>query len=334
MDNAAPIPARALDRPRLPPELLQAAHRRSDAHGVAMLAANHALVALAFAAVVAAHGAWAWVAVPAALVVLGGRQLGLGILMHECAHRSLFRTPALNEAAGQWLCAAPMGADLHVYRSYHMTHHRATGTGEDPDLPNYAGYPVAGPSFARKVLRDLSGVTGAKALATLVVLYAQRDPATLRTGYAYRAGTPSATASPAERLANLARNGWRIALVQLAGFALLAALGHPAAWLLWPLAWLTTYMLFSRVRNAAEHGALPGTHTPDPWTNTRSVRAGWLARLTVAPNHVNWHLEHHLWPAVPSYRLPALHRWLADNGWLARAQVAPGYGAVVRALVR
>jgi beta-carotene hydroxylase len=29
----------------------------------------------------------------------------------------------------------------------------------------------------------------------------------------------------------------------------------------------------------------------------------------------NYHLEHHLYPRVPCWRLPALHRWLANTDW-------------------
>jgi len=36
---------------------------------------------------------------------------------------------------------------------------------------------------------------------------------------------------------------------------------------------------------------------------------------------VNYHLEHHLYPAVPHYHLPALHRVLAAKGVLAGAEV-------------
>jgi fatty acid desaturase len=337
MDASSPRPDTPVlprDLPaELPRELLHRLQRRSDARGFAMLAANWALVVAAFALVLA----WPGVAsVLVALVVLGGRQLGLGILMHECAHRSMFRTPSINEFVGQWLCAAPMGADLAVYRAYHMTHHVQTGTDADPDLANYAGYPVTRASMARKAVRDLAGVTGAKALVTLAVLYAQDDPRALRTGYAYRR---PAAASPdpvrpsfVHRAGRLLWNARRIAIVQAAGFSVLWALGHPLAYVLWPAAWLTTYMLFARIRNAAEHGALPGTATTDVWANTRTVSANWLERLTVAPNHVNHHLEHHLAPTVPAWRLPELHRWLAAHGALPPASVASGYLAVLRSL--
>jgi len=97
---------------------------------------------------------------PLALVVLGGRQLGLGILMHEAAHRSLFKSQVLNEWIGQWLCAAPMFVELAIYRRYHMTHHIKAGTIDDPDLPNYEHYRACTglPAVARGLADDLHAV--------------------------------------------------------------------------------------------------------------------------------------------------------------------------------
>ena len=39
-------------------------------------------------------------------------------------------------------------------------------------------------------------------------------------------------------------------------------------------------------------------------TNTRTTKAGWLARAFVAPIRVNYHMEHHLMAAVPFFKLP------------------------------
>src|SRR5437899_861160 len=43
-----------------------------------------------------------------ALFVIGGRQLGLAVLMHEAAHRTLFRERRWNDLVGNWLCAYPV----------------------------------------------------------------------------------------------------------------------------------------------------------------------------------------------------------------------------------
>jgi fatty acid desaturase len=36
----------------------------------------------------------------------------------------------------------------------------------------------------------------------------------------------------------------------------------------------------------------------------------------------NYHLEHHLFPSIPCYRLPALHRYLRTAGYYRAAGVA------------
>ena len=225
-------------RTLLRPQDWAALQRKSTIRALWAIAVNWGLVAAGFALAIA----WPTpLGVLVALVVIGGRQLGLGILMHDCAHRALFPSAAANDRVGQWLCAAPVFADLEVYRRYHMTHHRTTGTEADPDLPNYRGYPVSWKSFARKVLRDLSGLTGLRAAAALLALYAHADPKALELGYSYRRadeGTAGAAAG-GRSFAQLAWNLRRVLLAQGIGIALLLALGHPLAWLLWPGAWLT-----------------------------------------------------------------------------------------------
>lgn len=309
--------------------------RKSNWKAAWMLLVNWSLIVASFAVVIAWPGV---VTVALAMLALAGRQLGLGILMHECAHRSFTPSRPLNDWIGQWLCAAPLFADLSIYRSYHMTHHVKTGTADDPDLPNYRGYPVSRASLARKLLRDLIGLTGLKAAATLAVLYAHAEPEKLRFGYAYKkqSAEPAEAGddAPAKRqVRHVLRNARRILLVHGLALALLWAGGHPMAYLLWPATWLTAYMLVSRIRNAAEHGALPGTMSQDIWSNTRTVHAGWWERLLFAPNFVNYHVEHHLAPTVPSYNLRRMHLLLRDKGALERAHVAGGYVEVIRSLV-
>ena len=306
--------------------------RRSTWRGLWAIGFNWIVIAAAFALAIA----WpTWPGVALAMTVLGGRQLGLAILMHDCAHRSLMASPEANEELGQWLCAAPVFVDLQVYRQYHMTHHRETGTDCDPDLPNYSRYPVTARSLARKLMRDLLGATGLKAALALGMLYRWRDPTQVGAGYSYRFGAASqGEAAGQASIGNLFWNLRRVLVAQAAMAGLLWGLGHPLAYLLWPASWLTTNMLFSRIRNAAEHGGLPGTMSTDPWLNTRSVRARWWERLTVAPNHVNWHFEHHLAPTVPGYRLADMHRLLADRAPPRALPVVHGYGSVMRSLIR
>jgi fatty acid desaturase len=72
---------------------------------------------------------------------------------------------------------------------------------------------------------------------------------------------------------------------------------------------------------------------PDPADELRQTRttiARWWERIFIAPNHVNYHLEHHLLMTVPHYRLPRLHRLLRERGVLADACLTRGYRDVLR----
>jgi fatty acid desaturase len=82
-----------------------------------------------------------------------------------------------------------------------------------------------------------------------------------------------------------------------------------------------------RIRSIAEHAMIDDP--ADPLKNTRTTIARWWERLLVAPNCVNFHLEHHLAMTVPHYRLHRMHRMLIERGVLADACVTRGYLAVL-----
>jgi fatty acid desaturase len=279
-----------------------------DGYSWRSLIADWSLVAASFALVAR------WpnpLTVVLALFVIGGRQLGLAVLMHEAAHRTLFRNRRLNDWAGNWLCAYPVWGDLHPYRAYHLQHHAKTGTAEDPDLGLAAPFPVTRASLRRKVLRDLAGRTGVKrAVATL-----RRDLGLSRGKVRRRDGAG---------VANLRG----VVLTNAMLFGLCALAGYPVLYLLWPAAWLTTYSLIMRIRSIAEHGMVPDP--ADDLRNTRTTLARWWERLFIAPNRVNYHLEHHLLMTVPHYHLPRLHRLLQQRGALEGACITTGYPAVLR----
>ena len=74
-----------------------------------------------------------------------------------------------------------------------------------------------------------------------------------------------------------------------------------------------------RLRAVCEHGAVTDLSTP--LTAARTNLVGPLARFVMFPHHVNYHVEHHLFTAVPHYRLPALHAALRERGVLDGAEV-------------
>ncbi len=101
-----------------------------------------------------------------AVVIIGTRQLGLLVLMHETAHWLLFPQARLNTWVGTWLCAAPLGVDLRQYRRRHHLHHRHTQQPEDPDLMLSARWPLARRRLALALLGDLCGFTALTRIAS------------------------------------------------------------------------------------------------------------------------------------------------------------------------
>lgn len=281
------------------------AHR--DLSSVGSIALNWALVAAAFAVVAR------WpnpVTVVAALFVIGARQLGFAILMHDAAHRALFRDRGWNDWAGNWLCAYPVWADVVPYRPYHLRHHAKNYTADDPDLKLVEPFPITRESLRRKIARDLTGRTGLRMARAIL----RRDLGASRGRQARSFGGM--------------RNLRGVLVTNGLLLAALSAAGHPALYLLWVVAWFTTYQLVTRVRSIAEHAMAPDPG--DPLRNTRTTIAAWWERLLVAPNRVNFHLEHHLLMTVPHYNLPRLHALLRERGVLDRSWVARGYLGVLR----
>jgi fatty acid desaturase len=291
--------ARRVWREALSRDELDALLRTNDWRGALSIALDWGIVFAAMALVAI------WpnpLSIVAALFAIGARQLGLAVLMHEAAHGALFRSRRLNEWAGQWLCAYPIWADLHPYRRYHLRHHAKNWTAEDPDLSLATKHPVSAASMRRKIWRDLSGQVAWKRVRAIL----RRD----------LADAPAAEALRGVALTNAV----------LLGVLWLA--GHPALYLLWVGAWFTTYSLVTRIRSIAEHNMVPDP--ADEMRNTRTTLASAWERLLIAPNRVNYHLEHHLLMTVPLYRLPRLHRLLAERGALDGALVDRGYLGVLR----
>ena len=300
---------------------------RSDAMGAWMVAHAWGVIALAIALFAVWPNVLTFVL---AVVVIGSRQLGLAILMHEAAHGALFRTAALNEWVGRWLCGMPIIADMGSYRRYHLMHHRFTQTDRDPDLPLSTPFPTTRASLARKFLRDLTGQTGVKLLF-------------LRIVRAFQLAGDEEAIEEAERASgrkhNLAdTNDWSALAKGLAVNAAivvgLGAAGQAVAeqwwWGLafWLLPLFTWFQLVLRIRNIAEHAATE--RSDDGLRNVRTTLAGPLMRALVAPYWVNYHLEHHVAMYVPCWRLPDLHRLLIANGHGERMRVANSYAAVLR----
>ncbi len=295
--------------------------RRSNLHGVASVAADWSIIAGAMIAAAAfPHPA----VILVAAVVIGGRQLGLAVLMHEAAHRALFRPRGVNDLVGEWLCAAPSWTCVRRYRRHHIEHHRFTGTDRDPDMGLNTPFPTTGWGVARKLLRDLFGVAGVRRFVALLAM----DLGQLTYTASVNARRPRDLAHRQELRSESLPSLGRTVLFNVALAATVTAAGYPWLFALWWGAWLVPYGLLLRIRAIAEHACTEDG--PDFLRNTRTTRATPLARLLVAPHHVNYHLEHHLLMGAPHWQLPHLRQRLIELGLVGSHNYAPDYRHVLR----
>ena len=252
------------------------------------------------------------------MIVIATRQQALFVLAHDAAHYRLYETRWLNDLVGR-LCAAPVGTSMLAYRIVHRLHHNHLYGPQDPDTPIHGGYPRGRAYLAKKLLKDLFGLTAHKNFG-----YFFGAPARNTDGDGD--SRPLDDTSPALRRAAL-RDRWVVAGFHVAAPVAAFAGGVGIEYLiLWPLPLVTILQPVLRFRAICEHGGV--TDFSSALTAARTnLGPAWLTWL-LFPHHVHYHVEHHIYPAVPHYNLRECHREMAARGLLDGAEVRPFWDTV------
>ena len=202
------------------------------------------------------------------------------LLSHDGHHRLLFRSGAANHAANVLLCV-PLLHSPSAYRVLHELHHRHLGGPGDPDeFRNYTSS-----SRLRWALHWVRLTIGTLVYMPLIPVIAFR-----------RASPPNRRLIAIEYAVMLAV-WWPV-------FAFLPVRVLLQVWLIPGV--LVGYI--SAVRAVAQHALTPGD---DPFLASRSVRSNAVVAFFLL--NENFHLEHHLFPEVPSYNLPRLRELLQSR---------------------
>jgi fatty acid desaturase len=218
-----------------------------------------------------------------ALPVLGGRYVALGIAMHDAVHYRLFKNRRVNDFVGSVLVGAPILMSMRDYRAVHLDHHRYLGSDRDPELPMRKAF--ASPRDRRAlVVFSLLGIAGVSFMATM--------------NRAWRRWASLAV------LPAVAVLDWAVPSV-----------GRPLifCWLVPIFVWahganiLRAYWEHFPVVSQAPLSAEERAYT------ARNVIVSWVKHHLVMPHNIGYHLDHHLFPSVPMFRLPDLHRALSLN---------------------
>jgi fatty acid desaturase len=294
----AEAPAQTSDRERL-----RVWSQRADAPGLAYLSGHiAALILTGFGIWLSRETLWIW----PAMLVHGVVLIFLFTPLHECIHRTAFKTRALNEAVA-FVIGALILLPREYFRAFHFAHHRFT---QDPARDPELGSPK--PVNFRQWLWHVSGMP----------YWIAQIRGTI--GHALGRAPEAFYKDDRQRRAVITEARVVLAIYALVAIASLAT-GSGAVLIYWVVPALLGQPAL-RLYLMAEHGLCP--LVSDMLENTRTTYTNALMRALAW--NMPYHAEHHAYPAVPFHRLPEVNRFLA-----ARLKVtAPGYLAVQREILR
>ncbi len=295
-------------RKKLPAAMLAPLTQLDASRSLTAIARTFGLLAIIIGAAIAI-GSW-WAAL-IAIVLIAPLQHALFILAHEAAHYRLHPNRNINDWLGRFI-GMTGGVSMCSYRVIHRLHHNYLYQPQDPDIALHGGYPRGKKYLIKKLLKDLTGQTAFKNYA-----YFFGNPAiNLDTKVTQR---PLDDTAPSLRHAAL-RDRWFVVAFHVLMPIVMFALGWGWYYVVfWVIPLLTLLQAILRLRAVCEHGAV--TDFSSPLTAARTNIANAWQRFFIFPHHVNYHLAHHLYPAVPHYNLPRLHEILQREGILAHAEV-------------
>ncbi len=287
-----------------------------DVRSLLAIAQTSVLLVVAGALIV---GLWGSPWMLAGVVLMGVAQHSLFILSHEAAHYRLLSHRGANDVLGR-LIGISSGVSMCTYRVTHRLHHNNLYGSEDPDTAIHGGYPRGRAYLLRKLAQDIVGWNAWKTYAYFFGAPAINEDT-------QRAIRPLDDTSPQLRKAARQDRYWVVGAhiaMPLLAYVMAGWHGLVVYLVVWILPLVTALQPILRLRAVCEHGAVSNLSSPLMAARSNRTLGNWPNRVLGAvlfPHHVNYHLEHHLYPAVPHYHLPALHRALQARGVLDGAEV-------------
>jgi len=284
--------------------IVRSLSQRSDVRGMLRIAGH-------FAAMLAT-GCLIWFAMPSwallipAMLVHGFTIVTMFAPMHECVHKTAFKSPWLNDTIG-WIAGALCFYNFTYYRRYHTWHHRYTQDEErDPELADPRPVGLLG------YVTNISGLW--------FWINKPRELLQLSFGGAARyAFIPSQSR-------NLVAWSARAQLALYLSLAI-ASVATRSTVVLWY--WFVPALLAQPLLRAlliVEHTGC--SMDSNGLTNTRTTLASWPVRFLMW--NMPFHAEHHLYPSIPFHCLPRAHRELKQN----LTHIAPSYPAANRQVIQ
>jgi fatty acid desaturase len=287
----------------LSPAMLRELSVRSDPQGLVRAASHYGVIAVMGFLIwlVSSRYGIVWALPP--IVAQSYFVAFLFMVVHETAHKTAFRSRALNLVFGH-LSSFAVGLPYEYYCLFHWDHHRYTqDPARDPELLSVP-IPASDTQLA-------FAYTGLRQVAFRVRLL-------LRHALTGNATSPWIPESKRHVVVTEAR-------LYIAGYVLLllGSLALHTSILLW--VWLVPAIVgqsFLRPYLYAEHTGCDRTRSA--FQNTRTTYTGMFVKWFAW--NMPYHVEHHAYPSIPFHALPKLNQIVADQ----IVYRGPGYIAVTR----
>jgi fatty acid desaturase len=278
--------------------------RRSDVHGTCRYLGH--LTAMACTGLLIWLSFDSWLLLFPAMILHGFTIVTMFAPMHECVHKTAFKTPWLNDTCG-WLAGALCFYNFTYYRRYHTWHHRYTQDDElDPELET----PKPGNRF--EYWLHLSGLP--------FWWHKLPDLVAMAAGKTY----PFVPPQSRNVVAWSARAQVGLYLALAVGSVLLSS---TVVWWYWLLPAILAQPLLRAILIVEHTGCSTDTNG---LTNTRTTLASLPVRFLMW--NMPFHAEHHLYPSITFFSLPLAHRELNDRLAHIAASYPAANGEVLRSL--
>lgn len=261
-------------------EQMRELHRKSPARHLAIAMRQFAILAVCTWALVSFSNPLAWIPL---VFVQGFTVFNFTVLLHEVVHHDIFeRRHSRAERLLGWLYAVPSGISASQFTRWHLDHHAELGSEEDDPKRHHLS-----PKINARWLKLLYATP---ALFPIYFRAARREAAT------YPADLQRAIAR--ERRVSIAAHLSAIALLWYFFGTAAALRAHVIpVFFIFPIA-------FALNRLGQHYDIDP--NDPAKWGTL--MRGNWFWDFAFLNS--NYHLEHHYFPGVPFYRLPALQKAL------------------------
>ena len=224
-------------------------------------------------------------------IIAGYGVLLVGIIGHEGFHLSLHRNKLVSAILGLFFASAvvtyfDMGAMMR-----HWSHHRFTNQPSDPDI---------------QILAPLK-TWWQRLLFARLLLNFHHFTTTLNTALGRPWPFPYMMPFQLSTVRKLCWLNFIFALLWMS-FYVGVTLYDPLTGLFSIVLPMFSLLFVSGCQSYIDHAGLSDDIFHNSWSRTSPL-------MTILYFGTNYHLEHHLYPGVPCYRLPKIHKLLKENGF-------------------